>query len=189
MKTIEISPATMQARVARFDHLTPLQQQKPDSLPPAALRAITAPQLYAVMAPPEERGPWADPPIAGDEGFAMLVAECQPGEGPPLHAHHKTHEIFTVLKGAFKIEWGDHGEHMVELGLYDTIAVPMGCHRRFENISDELGYLQAIILGGAKDMNDITYPPHIGEQLASEYGPGVLDELAEIGITFDSETA
>jgi len=75
------------------------------------------------------------------------------------------------------------------LGLYDTIAVPMGCHRRFENVSDEVGLLQAIILckDGGDDFNDITYSPETGAALAEQYGPQVLEEMAKIGITFDSE--
>ena len=190
MKIGEISPAQMERRISRFSKLVPMQQQKPDSLPPEAMEAITAPKLYPVLSPKEDNGPWANPPIEIDEGIAMLIAECQPGEGPPLHAHHRTHEIFTVLKGAFKIAWGNEGEHEVILGLHDTIAVPMGCHRRFQNVSDEVGLLQAIILceGGGDDFSDISYPPETGEMLASKYGPGVLDEMAKIGITFDSET-
>lgn len=190
MKTVKVTPEEMVARISRFDALVPMQQQNPESLPPEAIEAITAPRLYPVMSPKEDNGPWADPPIEINEGISMLVAECQPGEGPPLHAHHRTHEIFTVLKGAFKIAWGDNGEDEITLGLYDTIAVPPGCHRRFENVSDELGYLQAVILciGGGDDFNDITYPPEIGANLADKYGPQVLDEMAKIGITFDSET-
>lgn len=188
MKTLKISPEQMARRVSRFDALQPMQQQNPGAIPPDALKAITAPRLCPVMAPKEEFGPWANPPIEGEEGFAMLIAECKPGEGPPLHAHHRTQEIFTVLKGAFKIAWGDHGEHEVILGLHDTMAVPPGCHRRFQNVSDETGLLQAIILGGRKDLNDITYDPAIGEMLSSRFGKGVLDEMAKIGLTFDSET-
>lgn len=190
MKIVQVTPEQMDTRVSRFAALVPMQQQKPDALPPEAIEAITAPKLYPVLSPREDNGPWANPPIEINEGIAMLVAECQPGEGPPLHAHHDTHEIFTVLKGAFKIAWGNEGEHEVELGLYDTIAVPMGCHRRFQNVSDEVGYLQAIILckDGGKDFNDITYPPETGAALAARYGPQVLDEMAKIGITFDSET-
>lgn len=118
----------------------------------------------------------------------MLSAECKPGEGPPLQAHHRTQEIFTVLKGAFKITWVDHGEHEVILGLHDTMAGLPGCHRRFQNVSDETSLLQAIILGGRKDLNDITYDTAIGEMLSSRFGEGVLDEMAKIGLTFDSET-
>ena len=190
MKIVEVSREGMEARVSRFDTLVPMQQQKPEALPPEAIEAITAPRLYPVLSPKEDNGPWANPPIEIDEGVAMLIAECQPGEGPPLHAHHNTHEIFTVLKGAFKIAWGNEGEQEVVLGLYDTIAVPMGCHRRFENVSDEVGFLQAIILckDGGDDFSDITYPPETGEALAAKYGPQVLDEMAKIGITFDSET-
>jgi len=66
----------------------------------------------------------------------------------------------------------------------------MGCHRRFENVSDEVGYLQAIILckDGGDDFSDITYPPETGDALAAKFGAQVLDEMAKIGITFDSET-
>ena len=191
MKIVEISPELMATRVSRFAALQPMQQQKPDALPPEAIEAITAPKLYPVLSPKEDNGPWASPPIELEEGIAMLIAECQPGEGPPLHAHHRTHEIFTVLKGAFKITWGNTGEHEVILGLHDTIAVPMGCHRRFQNVSDEVGLLQAVILckDGGKDFDDISYPPETGAMLAAKFGPGVLDEMAKIGITFDSETA
>ena len=50
--------------------------------------------------------------------------------------------------------------------------------------------MQAIILciGDGDDFSDITHPPEIGASLADKYGPPVLDEMAKIGITFDSET-
>ena len=49
-------------------------------------------------------------------GGICAPAECQPGEGPPLHAHHRTHEIFTVLKGAFRIAWGGYSVHPAPVG-------------------------------------------------------------------------
>ena len=91
MKIVEIDTEHMESRVSRFNALQPMQQQKPDALPPEAIEVITAPRLYPVLSPKEENGPWANPPIEINEGIAMLVAECQPGEGPPLHAHHNTH--------------------------------------------------------------------------------------------------
>lgn len=63
MKTLKISPEHMARRASRFDALQPMQQQNPGAIPPDALKAITSQRLCPVMAPKEEFGPWANPPI------------------------------------------------------------------------------------------------------------------------------
>lgn len=53
MKIVEISREAMEARVSRFDALVPMQQQKPDALPPEtgdALAAKYGPQVLEEMA-------------------------------------------------------------------------------------------------------------------------------------------
>jgi hypothetical protein len=52
MKTVTVTPEEMVERISRFDALVPMQQQNPDTLPPEAIEAITAPRLYPVMSPP-----------------------------------------------------------------------------------------------------------------------------------------
>ena len=54
MKIVEVSREGMEARVSRFDTLVPMQQQKPEALPPEAIEAITAPRLYPVLSPKED---------------------------------------------------------------------------------------------------------------------------------------
>ena len=42
-----------------------------------------------------------------------------------------------------------------------------------------------VITGGVHDRNDISLPPSIGAAIDA-HGPGVLDEVKKIGLTFDA---
>lgn len=185
MRTIEISPADMERRVARFDRIKPLVAQTDGRLPQAALDIIYARKLMPVIGlEGGTRTPISETaPIAGAGGMTVTLAVCPPGQGPGLHAHVRTFETFTVLKGRFEITWNDEGQSRLELGLHDTVSVPPGVCRAFRNCGDEEGILQVIITGGVNDMNDIDCPAAMARALDAT-GPGVLDEVKKLGITF-----
>jgi len=65
MKTIAISPATMEA-------------------------------LHPTMGPPGADTPVLEFATTGPQGFSATSCEVDPGDGPALHAHRKTEEIFLV---------------------------------------------------------------------------------------------
>ena len=110
-------------------------------------------------------------------GRSQFGEPCEPGVGPPLHAHLLTHEIFFVAKGRFRVEWGDDAEHCVELDLFDTLCIPPGCHRRFENVSDEKGFLFAIATGHEKVIQDAASAPSVREEILAS-APAVIEGVA-----------
>lgn len=185
MKTIEISPAEMESRVARFAALEPLRAAESLDMPQAAKDVIYSRKLLSVIGlggtsdTPVNQGA----PIQGAGGMTMTHAVCPPGTGPSLHAHQNTYETFTVLKGRFEVRWNDDGEHRVELDQFDTISVPPRVCRAFRNIGDEEGILQVIITGGVHDMSDIDFPRATADELAA-FGEDVVAQFQTRGITF-----
>jgi quercetin dioxygenase-like cupin family protein len=115
--------------------------------------------------------------------MAMTLAVCPPGQGPELHAHVKTYETFTVLRGRFEVRWNDTGSERLELEELDTISVPPGVCRAFRNMGDREGILQVLITGGVHDMQDIDFARHIGPQLAA-IDPDALAYFEQAGFTF-----
>jgi len=185
MRTIEITGPDMQARVARYDDLEPLEAQKDSGIPVAAADVVWSRKLLSVIG---LDGGLQTPinaaaPIVGAGGITMTLAACPPGTGPSLHSHRETFETFTVMKGRFEIYWNDDGDERVELGLYDTISVPPGVCRGFTNISDEEGLLQVVISGGVHDLNDIDFAVKAAAQIEA-IQPGLLKTFEETGLTF-----
>jgi uncharacterized RmlC-like cupin family protein len=191
MKTIQVTPAEMERRIARFGETKPQSGYYADSgIPKEAYELMTAKTLYLMMAPPTQGGPMAaKPAIAGPTGMSLIIAECPPGDRPLLHAHFHTNETFMVLKGKFRIRWGDHGEHEVFLNPFDTIAVPPGVCRDFTNVTDETAYLLAIITGQSdKDFNDIAIAPGDAQMMRERFGEAVIKKIEATGVAFMSTT-
>ncbi len=191
MKTIQISPKEMQKYIARFNDLVPNKAKTGDKIPPAAREALTARATKTVIADPGAANtPWGaggvGGPIPGPPNFAVVIAECEPGNGPGLHSHQASVETFTCIKGRFRIEWGDKAEHSIELGLFDTISVPPAVMRRFVNISQETGLLYVLLHGGARGLRDVEFAPSVGEDLRKRFGDEVMQELHKVGYSFDA---
>ena len=185
MRTIDISSSEMNRRVARFEALEPMESQKNTDIPIEAADIVWSRKILSVIGLGEgiDTPINSAAPIKGAAGITVALAQCPPGTGPSLHAHRKTHETFTVMKGRFSIYWNDDGGEEVELGIYDTISVPPGVCRGFRNISNEEGILQVIISGGVHDMNDIDFAPQCAEEI-ERIQPGLLKFFEETGLTF-----
>tara|TARA_R110001606_G_scaffold213172_1_gene360991 strand:+ start:54 stop:641 length:588 start_codon:yes stop_codon:yes gene_type:complete len=191
MKTIQVTPKEMERYIARFADLVPNKARTGDRIPEAAREALTARSTKTVIAHSEAGNtPWGaggdGGPIPGPKDFAVVIAECEPHNGPGLHSHAKSTETFTCIQGRFRIEWGDEGENAVELGLFDTISVPPGVMRRFQNISDEVGLLYVILQGGERGLGDVEYAPGVGRDIRERFGDGVMKELESVGYSFDA---
>jgi quercetin dioxygenase-like cupin family protein len=191
MKTIDISPREMSRYIARFDDLVANKVRTGDRIPPEAREMLTARATRTVIAHSAASDtPWGaggdGGPIPGPEKFAVVIAECEPGNGPGLHSHQSSTETFTCIKGRFRIEWGDAGQHAIELGLFDTISVPPAVMRRFVNISDETGLLYVILQGGERGLGDVEFAPAVGEELRARFGDDVMRELESVGYSFDA---
>ena len=185
MRTIEISRAEMEKRVARYDNLEPMEAQKNMNVPLEPADIVWSRQLLSVIGL-EEGLPTpinSAAPIKGAAGITVTLAQCPPGTGPSLHAHQQTYETFTVMKGRFEVYWNDNGKNRVELDLYDTISVPPRVCRGFTNISNDDGILQVIISGGVHDLNDIDFATICGERIEA-IQPGLVKEFEKTGLTF-----
>ncbi|NOX50668.1 MAG: cupin domain-containing protein [Gammaproteobacteria bacterium] len=185
MKTIPLSPEDMKSLTARFSELQAIPAQENQRISIEARDLIFARRLLPVIAPKGIEGPFANIAPIMDADFTMTIAICPPGQGPGLHAHHRTVETFTCLKGRFKIQWGDSGEHETVIEEFDTISVPPGVCRAFSNVGNDEGYLQVIITGGINDMNDVAFPKIVAKQL-EDIDHRAVEEFEKIGLKFDA---
>ena len=188
MTTPTLSPAQMQARVARFGKLQTYQTQNlaTQGIPPGAMEKITARRVYPVMAPADYQGRSAGAPVKGPRGLIVSIAECEPGNGPGLHRHLNTVENFMCLSGRFEIAWGERGEHSLILDPLDMISVPRGENRSFRNVANETGRLLVMIVPETAEQADpISYAPSLAQEIASQYGTSALEGLQRIGFKFE----
>jgi len=186
MKTITPTPDDMTKRVARFDQLKVLKTQAETDVPTDVMDLIYSRELKPVITLGDDpNSPFgADAPITGAAGMTMTHAICPSGTGPTLHAHKKTFETFTVMRGEFEFFWGDEGEHSTVLKEFDTISIPPLVNRAFTNISDADGVLQVIITGGVHDRSDIMFPAKTAEQIRA-HGEDYLTFFREtVGLEF-----
>ena len=191
MKTVQMTAADVAQRTARFDKLQAMSTLKDNPVVPEAARDIfLARKIRPLVLAQTPNAFGSVAAIYGAAGLTMNISVCPPGQGPGLHAHHRTFETFFVLEGAFEFSVNDDGGQKVVLNKWDTLSVPPGVCRGFRNVADRDSVLMTVITGGVHDRNDISLPPSIGQRIDA-FGPGVLDEVKKIGISFDAgvETA
>jgi uncharacterized RmlC-like cupin family protein len=179
----------MNAQIARFKDLQPTKKSfsKGDiGIPEEAFQIVTAHALYRLMAPAENARKSAKPAVAGEPGLEVVIAVCPPGQGPGLHNHQKTQEIFICITGRYEVIWGDKGEHSTILDPCDMVAVPPGIYRRFRNASDvEDAKLLVIVQGSAEHaFNDIEMDKNLGDEVERRWGNDVRKNFQKVGIHF-----
>jgi len=188
VKTIELGRDEMLQRVARFKALKPLAAQTDASVPLAAKDIIYSRKLLSVIGLEEGATPISSSaPIRGAAGMTMTLAVCPPGQGPELHAHVKTYETFTVLRGRFEFRWNDDGRDRIVLEELDTVSVPPGVCRAFRNVGEAEGILQVLITGGVHDMQDIDFARQVAAQLEA-IDPAARAYFERAGFTFTAST-
>ena len=179
MKTIDIGPDGMKEHIVRFNALKPKQGvYEKFGIPAEAYEMLTAKTLYTLLAPSDAAGSHQFAAARGPSGLSISIAECPPGDGPMLHAHMKTHEIFFCLKGRFEVSWGDEGQYATILEPFDMVDVPLGVTRAFRNVSDETGLLHVTLQG---PLRDVEFAPSLGEELRERFGDEVVGELEGLG--------
>ena len=191
MKTVQMTKEEVAQRTARFDKLQAMSTLKDNPAVPLAARDnFLARKIMPIVLEQTQNAFGSVAAIYGAAGLTMNISVCPPGQGPGLHAHHRTFETFFVLEGIFEFSVNDDGGQKVVLNKWDTLSVPPGVCRGFRNIADTDSTLMTVITGGVHDRNDISLPPSMGKAIDA-HGPGVLDEVKKIGITFDAgvETA
>lgn len=187
MKTVQLTPQELQERISRFDKLQPMSTMQDIAHVSQEGRDIVFARKLMPVVLEKTASPFGNvAPIYGAAGMSLWVSVCPPGQGPALHAHHKTYETFTVLEGAFEFRLNDTGDLKVVLNKWDTLSCPPGVCRGFRNIvPDKDSVLLTVITGGVHDRNDISFPPSVAEEL-TQVGPGVLEAFEKIGFTFDA---
>jgi mannose-6-phosphate isomerase-like protein (cupin superfamily) len=187
MKAVQISQEEMEGtRVARFAELGNWTIQDSSTIPLEAQDIWLARRILTVARPRGLQGPFANPaPILDVDDFSLNIAICPPGQGPGLHIHERTVETFTCLKGTFRVYYGGHGQSETILQQYDTISVPPGVMRGFQNVGTDEGHLQVLITGDVSSMNDISMPPSTRDEFA-RYGDHVVRAIEAAGIRFDA---
>ncbi len=184
MKTIDVSPAEMKRRTARFGELKPYKQTQNDAkgIPPAAIEMVSANRVYPVMSPEGWSGRNSMAAVTGAPGLTVSLAECPPGDNPGLHVHETTVENFFCVRGRFEITWGDDGEHGTILEPLDFISVPPGVCRNFTNVSDEVGYLLVVIQApDGEKYDNVAFSPGLGEEIAMLFGADAVARMLDIG--------
>ena len=187
MKTVEVTPEEMNARVARYADLVPYGNQHTESIDPEVFGQLTAKRVLSIMAPHNYTGRSARAPIKSLPGAVISIAETPPGNAPALHAHDTAVENFFVINGRYRILWGDEGENSLELGPLDFISIPPRVNRTFLNITDETARLLAIIQPLGEDQQDrVAFATSVAPKIAGEYGEATLEALKAIGFHFDA---
>lgn len=180
--------APLTGRIARFDSLVPIEAQSGHSLPQDIADMIWSRKIMPVIGlGADARTPFGPKaPIEGAAGITMAYAVCPPGTGPGLHAHRKTYETFTVIKGRFEFRFGADGDEACVLDPCDVISVPPGVPRAFRNLSEDEGVLQVVISGGVHDMNDIFFPKSMADAISAR-SPDHLKYFKGMGLDFETE--
>lgn len=149
-----------------FERLKPIRRKPLLKLIPQAFRAVLSPRdLYLLIGPKRARLKYG---ITGPDRFLITLASTPLHTGPALHVHRHTKEIFMVMEGRFKVSWGDNGEHHTILDRYDTIAIPPGVNRAFENIGGEPNWLMPIVVGADDELDDIVWLPEVARELSRQ---------------------
>ena len=162
-------------------------QKDLNGIPPGAFERIAAHSVYPIMVPEGYKGRSTEAPIKGAKGLILTITESPPGDGAALHIHEQTIENFFCLSGRFKIFWGDKGENHIILEPLDCISIPPGVVRSFQNISNEIGRLLAVIHVQGDDQADrIAFVPELKEEIEEKYGASTIASLNAIGVNFDA---
>lgn len=180
--------SVLEGRIARFTQLEVIASQQEHDLPQDVADLIWSRELLPVIARADAApGPFGTTaPIIGAGDVSITYAACPPDTGPTLHAHRKTIETFTVMRGRFEFSAGDEGAEKVTLEPLDVVSVLPGVHRAFKNISDEDGVLQVLITGGVHDQNDIYFPAATAARIA-EKSPKYLAYFKNAGLFFEGD--
>jgi mannose-6-phosphate isomerase-like protein (cupin superfamily) len=95
------------------------------------------------------------------ETSEVFLVILEPGEGPPLHVHHDTEQIFYVIEGAGVLQIGEVLQtHPVSPG--DVVRVPPHTLHRIECQGPHpLRYLSVDCFVGGKPAAEPTWESHV----------------------------
>lgn len=170
---------TMAKRVMRFDELKhkgiPLMFI--DSILPGHWR-----MNYAVIGDTASENPdfEGQRAITDPHKFQIGMGWAPPGCGPAWHTHDYV-EMFFILEGRWRYVWGydedpekPEGEFLLD--KWDAISLPPGVWRRFEVVSDSIGWFFAVL-----------EPHEVFEGKDPYWPPKVIRQAEEAGFVADEQ--
>lgn len=192
MRTKDCNPDQIQPYVAYFKDLKAnnLDFLDREGIPVEAYEMLAAKKILPVAASARKAEKANAPaPIDIPEGLSVFICEVPPGNGPALHAHMQTRETFMCLSGRLRVRYGREGQHSIDLGPMDTVSVPEGVMRAFENQGDGTAYLLVLIHENekAQALNDVYFSPETGDEIAARFGKETLDAFDRIGTSFTAD--
>ena len=161
------SRAEMQKRVALFKDLKGFSDGLQDSALPECHKTVynvigfQAPEAAGVggINSPVGKSASANAAIKISEGFNLGFVKTRPGKGVAMH-NHDTNETFVVMSGRWRIEWNEGADlESIEAGPLDTVSIPAGCARRFENITHDepaAEHMLLFVVAGDAPQNEFT---------------------------------
>lgn len=159
-----VSAEEMASRIARMVDLKPDLAAFPDLKDPTRQRSVSY-----VISPGGTAGPAS---ITAPHNFHLAMLTMSKGVKPSTHSH-PYNEIFIPLDSRFRFYWGENLEESVELGPFDTISVPAGVFRTFENLEDKVGHIFSIFDTAGDPHTGIVVPQAIFDQYYKGWVPGM----------------
>ncbi len=154
---------TLDSRIVRYADLVPCKNAFVDSRSPGS----DAKENFTIIGPGVSENPNQHVHVPEAHGFNIGGARQPPRCLNSQHSHI-TAEVFVVHSGSWRFMFGVDGKDgEVRLQPGDTISIPTGMFRGFENIGDETGFLFAVL--GGDDPGKVTWAPQVFD-LAKQYG-------------------
>lgn len=174
-----LSPA-LRARLVRYDELRPCTNAFIDARSPGSDQK----ENFTIIGPGVAENPHQHVHIREPHGFNIGAARQPPRCTNSLHSH-ATAEVFMIHTGQWRFVWGEHGDDgSVLLGPGDTISIPTGVFRGFENVGDDVGFMFAIL--GGDDPGRVHWAPHVIEK-ARGYGLVLLENGSLVDTTLGEQ--
>ena len=163
-----VSPEALAARLVRFEDLRPCTTAFIDARTPGSDRK----ENFTIIGPGVAENPDQHVHISIPHGFNIGGARQPPHCVNSQHSH-ATAEVFVVHSGTWAFRLGERGtdaEIIIRPG--DTISIPTGVFRGFENVGADTGFLFSVL--GGDDPGHVTWAPDVFA-MAKDYGLVLLE--------------
>lgn len=156
------------ARLVRYGELRPCTTAFIDARSPGSDQK----ENFTIIGPGVAENPEQYVHISLPHGFNIGGARQPPHCVNSQHSH-TTAEVFVVHSGTWAFRLGEHGKDAeIIITPGDTISIPTGVFRGFENIGANTGFLFAVL--GGDNPGHVTWAPHVFE-MAKGHGLVLLE--------------
>lgn len=176
MSSINWTDGQIRSRLVRYPDLKPCTSAFIDTRTPGSEDK----ENFTIIGPGVAENPEQYVHIDIPHGFNIGGARQPPGCVNSQHSH-ETAEVFIVHSGRWAFHLGPDGKDgSIELAPGDTISIPTGVFRGFENVGNDLGFLFAVL--GGDDPGHVTWAPYVFDA-ASHHGLVLLENGSLIDTT------